>query len=251
MPTSSGSRDAYQEAFRDAAPDAFQDAALDVTADVRILRVSDHLAEAAPDLSLLSEEERARGAAFRYQTDRDRYHVAHIALRRELAARLGAAPSAVTLTRADCPVCEGPHGRPSLPGDPLHFSLSHGGDLVLLAFAAAPVGVDVEEEPQSHVVEEVSRALHPREQVELGALPEAERAAAFARCWTRKEAYLKGTGTGLAEAPSVTYVGASGRPVPPPGWRIDDIAAGAGVAVPDGYAAACAVKINGASPQDG
>lgn len=206
-----------------------------MTVDVRVLRVSTHVAQATRDLPFLSEEERNRAAAFRLQADRERYHVAHTALRRELADRLDTVPAAVALTCADCPVCGGPHGRPSVPGDPLHFSLSHAGDLVLLAFAAAAVGVDVEKQPEPSVVADVSRALHRREQDELAALPEDRRPAAFARCWTRKEAYLKGRGTGLAEAPSRSYVGTELDPVPPPGWRIAD------VEVPDGYAAAWAV----------
>ncbi|QPP05791.1 4'-phosphopantetheinyl transferase superfamily protein [Streptomyces bathyalis] len=201
-----------------------------------ILRVSGNAARATRELEWLSQDERSRAAAFRRQEDRDRYHVAHTALRRELARRTNTAPSELPLVRADCPVCGGPHGRPGLAGDPLHFSLSHAGDLVLLAFAAAPVGVDVESLPGPGVVEEVSRTLHPREQDELGALPPQQRPAAFARCWTRKEAYVKGTGSGLGEEPSVTYVGTSQRPASPPGWTIGDLD------VATGYAAAWALR---------
>lgn len=205
--------------------------------EVLILRVSENAGRAARELDCLSGEERARADAYRRQEDRDRYHVAHTALRRELARRIGASPSDVPLVRADCPTCGGPHGRPGLAGDPLHFSLSHAGDLVLLAFARVPVGVDGEVEPELSVVAEVSGALHRRERDELGALPARLRPAAFARCWTRKEAYVKGTGTGLAEEPSVTYVGTSDRPAAPPGWSIGD------VAVPAGYAAAWACRL--------
>ena len=241
MSTTSGPRNEVPAPDRASAAQPVPDGA----ADVRVLRVSAHAEAAVRDLPHLSEEERVRGAAFRLQADRDRYHVAHTVLRHELAARLATTPSAVTLTRADCPLCGGPHGRPSLPGDPLHFSLSHAGDLVLLAFAPTPVGVDVEAHPEAHVVADVSGALHSREQAELAVLPAAGRAAAFARCWTRKEAYLKGTGTGLGEAPSVTYVGTSRTPVPPRGWSITD------VEVPDGYAAALAQQTVRAAPQGG
>ncbi|WP_181764712.1 4'-phosphopantetheinyl transferase family protein [Streptomyces albidus (ex Kaewkla and Franco 2022)] len=245
MPTTSGPRDAGRYAAVAPHSRSAEDAGLGATVDVRVLRVSAHADEAARDLPFLSEEEKARAAAFRLRADRDRYRVAHTALRRELAARLGGTPSAVTLVRAGCPLCGGPHGRPSLPGDPLHFSLSHAGDLVLLAFASTPVGVDVEEHPELRLATEVAGALHTREQAELAALAEPRRPAAFARCWTRKEAYLKGTGTGLGEDPSVTYVGTAGAPVPPPGWRISDIE------VPAGYAAASAHKIDHPDPQDG
>ncbi|OEV12131.1 4'-phosphopantetheinyl transferase family protein [Streptomyces nanshensis] len=204
--------------------------------EILLLRVRENAARADRDADSLSEEERARAEVFQRPADRERFLVAHTALRRELAHRTGFAPADVPLVRAHCPVCGGPHGRPGVAGDPLHFSLSHAGDVVLLAFAGVPVGVDVEAEPSVAVVEDVARALHPRERDELGAQAPAGRPAAFARCWTRKEAYLKGTGTGLAEEPSVTYVGTGEPPAEPPGWRIGDIAA------PEGYAAAWACR---------
>ncbi|MDJ1132692.1 4'-phosphopantetheinyl transferase superfamily protein [Streptomyces iconiensis] len=189
----------------------------------------------------LSAEERARATTFLRAADRDRYLVAHLALRRELAALLGTSPADVPLTRATCPVCGGPHGRPSVEGDPLHFSLSHAGDLVLLAFAGVPIGVDVEEYPDRATVAETSTALHPRERDELALLPEAGRPAAFTRCWTRKEAYLKGTGTGLGEDPSITYVSTLAVPASPPGWLLTDLS------VPPGHAAASAVRLSRAT----
>lgn len=207
--------------------------------DVRVLRVSAHAAatHVPGALDPLDEEEHRRVASFVRRTDRDRYAVAHLALRTELAARLGTVPGDVPLTRADCPVCGGPHGRPAVEGDPLHFSLSHAGDLVLLAFAPVPVGADVEEHPSVSTVTEVIGTLHPREVRELDALPEARRPAAFTRCWTRKEAYLKGLGTGLAEDPSVTYVSTLGTPADPAGWHLADLEA------PRGYAAAAALSV--------
>jgi 4'-phosphopantetheinyl transferase len=204
--------------------------------EVRLFRVAENAAEAARERPMLSDEERTKAEAFLRRVDRERYLVAHTALRRELAARLGTTPAEVPLTRTDCPLCGGPHGRPSVPGDPLHFSLSHAGDVVLLAFADRPVGVDVEQEPEGSVVDNIVSALHPREAAELTSASPGERPAAFARCWTRKEAYLKGTGTGLGESLSVTYVGTGEQPAAPDGWTIAD------VPVPDGYAAATAVS---------
>jgi 4'-phosphopantetheinyl transferase len=201
---------------------------------LHVLRVSEHAADAR-DGAVLSEEERARCAAFVHEADRDRYRVAHTALRRELAAHLGTDPAAVPFTREACPLCDGPHGRPAVPGNPVYFSLSHAGDVVLLAFDEVPVGADVEAYPAAAVVAETASALHPRERAEIGRLPSADRPSAFARCWTRKEAYLKGTGAGLGEDPSVTYVGSLAVPARVPGWTLVD------AAVPDGYAAAVAV----------
>ncbi|MGY1438870.1 4'-phosphopantetheinyl transferase family protein [Streptomyces reniochalinae] len=209
---------------------------------VRLVRVSEHAAAAAAPgaQAPLSAEERERAAKFVLQADRDRYLVAHLALREELGRLLGLAPQDVPFTRADCPVCDGPHGRPSVPGDPVHFSLSHAGDLVALAFAAAPIGVDVEQYPSVAAAIQTTSALHPSEQVELAALAPDALPAAFARCWTRKEAYLKGTGSGLGEDPALTYVSALDRPARVPGWQLTDLT------VPDGYAAASALRQTGA-----
>ena len=53
--------------------------------------------------------------------------------------------------------------------------------------------------------------------------------------WTRKEAYLKGIGTGLARGVAADYLGATGLAPLPAGWSVLD------VPVPDGHAAAAAV----------
>lgn len=190
----------------------------------------------ADGLDVLDEGERKRHAAFVRQADRDRYAAAHTALRRLLGAYLGQEPAAVLLGREPCPGCGGPHGRPvAVDGEGLCFSLSHSGDLVLLAFAPAPVGADVELLPAPTAVDDVATALHPWERAELAALPAAERRAAFARCWVRKEAYLKGTGHGLAAGVDGTYTGTGPTPAQVPGWTLSD------VPVRPGYAAAVAV----------
>ncbi|WP_328536564.1 4'-phosphopantetheinyl transferase family protein [Streptomyces sp. NBC_00344] len=186
---------------------------------------------------ILDGSERSRLASFHREEDRARYATAHVALRLLLGAQLGLAPSRVRLARESCPCCGGPHGRPVTSDGPVHFSLSHSGGLVLIGFSSAPVGVDVEETPDIAVAREVSRELHPLEARELAALPEGDRPTAFARVWARKEACLKGLGTGLGRSPSLDYVGTDpASPSSPDGWRVED------VAVPDGYAAATAVR---------
>ncbi|CAM5353951.1 4'-phosphopantetheinyl transferase family protein [Streptomyces abikoensis] len=191
---------------------------------------------------ILDPAERERAAAFVRDLHRDRYVASHIGLRLLLGAYLAADPAAVVLVREPCPGCGGPHGRPAAAGAPLHFNLSHAGDLALFAFADTPVGADVEQIQPPEVVDEVARVLHRGETAELAALPAERRPEAFARCWTRKEAYLKGTGTGLSENPSVTYVGTGPAPASPEGWTLTDVAA------PQGYAAAVAVA-NARRPQ--
>nr|WP_246108867.1 4'-phosphopantetheinyl transferase superfamily protein [Streptomyces sedi] len=189
-------------------------------------------AMAAP--TVLDEEEQRRAAALRREHDRATYLVAHVALRTLLGAYLDIPPRHVNLVRENCPLCDEPHGRPAVEGGAPHFSLSHSGSLALLAVAAQPVGVDVEEVPSARTTAEVVGALHPRERAELGLLPPAERPSACARIWARKEAYLKGIGTGLARDPSLDYLGAAPGPASVARWRVVD------VSVPSGFAGAVA-----------
>ncbi|MFC9220439.1 4'-phosphopantetheinyl transferase family protein [Streptomyces hygroscopicus] len=208
-----------------------------------LLSVSGYTAtmDAGAPARVLDAGERERAARFVRAEDGERYTAAHMGLRELLGAYLGLAPSDVPFTREACPGCGGPHGRPAVSGTPLHFNMSHAGDLVLYAFAGVPVGVDVEKLQPASVVDQVAESLHPKERAELDALARADRPAAFARCWTRKEAYLKGLGTGLSRDPAVNYVGTGLTPVPVGPWTMTDIPVDGAVAGGSGYAAAMAL----------
>ncbi len=183
------------------------------------------------DPAPLDERERERAASFVRPADRAVYTAAHLMLRKVLGAYLDVPAAEVRFTRETCPCCGAPHGRPAVdaPGAP-HFSLSHGGELVLLGVAAAPVGVDTEQLPAEHTVSDVAEALHPDERREIMAAPPERRAAVFTRLWVRKEAYLKGLGTGLGRSPDLDYLGNGGPGTPkwPAGWTIVDVPVGAG-----------------------
>ncbi|MER6615415.1 4'-phosphopantetheinyl transferase family protein [Streptomyces xantholiticus] len=195
--------------------------------------------------SVLDGGERAREAALRRAVDRDGYRVTHVGLRLLLGAYLGIDPPDVPLARAPCPECRGPHGRPVVREAALHFSVSRAPGYCLLAFAVTEVGADVEKVPSSAVVEETSAALHPREAAELAACPPADRPAAFARAWTRKEGYLKGLGTGLGRDLRSDHLGTSPHvPTRIPGWSVSD------VSVPAGYAAAVVVRAAPGAPSN-
>lgn len=214
-------------------------------------RVAELAEEALAHRHLLDAEESSRLDAFLRPVDRHAYAVAHVTLRRLLGARLGVDPAAVTMERRPCGQCGGPHGRPAVPGDRIHFSLSHSSRTadgrVLIALAEAPVGVDVEAVPNASTVAEVSGQLHPHERTELNALAPGDRPLAFARCWTRKESVLKATGAGLGEGVANLHVGAG--PLPRPDamgpelpCALSDLPAG------PGYAAA--VALLGAGSRD-
>ncbi|MFD3700769.1 4'-phosphopantetheinyl transferase family protein [Streptomyces sp. NPDC058646] len=203
---------------------------LDITQDV----VGGHPLGGAT--AMLDAAERDRAGRLLREGDRRRYLASHVGLRVLLGGYLGLAPEKVALVREDCPCCGGPHGRPAVAGGVIHFSLSHSGDLAFFAFAGAPVGIDVEGLPSASAVADILNTLHPAETAELTDLPEPDRRTALARVWSRKEAYLKATGTGLALGVAEPYVGSAATPARVPGWTLADLPA------PAGYAAALALR---------
>jgi 4'-phosphopantetheinyl transferase len=154
-------------------------------------------AEQAERAALLSPDEVARAARFHFERDRRRWTAARGAVRAVLAGYAGV-PAAALAFRA------GSHGKPALDGPAaragLAFNVSHSGDLALCAVTRGrEVGVDVEAVRPDFATGEVARRFFaPAEVAALEALPPGERPEAFFACWTRKEAYIKARGTGLA-----------------------------------------------------
>jgi 4'-phosphopantetheinyl transferase len=144
------------------------------------------------EAEVLSPEERERAGRFRFARDRNRFVLGRSFLRTLLGTYTGEAPARVRLEAMEA-------GKPFLAGrSDLHFNLSHCEDRGVLAVANRPVGVDLErvrEVPEADAI--AARLFGDREVEALRAFPSAERSEAFLRCWTRKEAYVKGRGVGL------------------------------------------------------
>ncbi|MEW2317425.1 4'-phosphopantetheinyl transferase family protein [Streptomyces bauhiniae] len=173
----------------------------------------------------LDPAERRRAADYRRDEHRQLYAAAHVGLRRVLSLYTGAAPEHLAIGREQCEECGERHGRPVLldrPGAP-EFSLSHSHGLALLVVARTRVGADVQALPSRATVENCLPLLHPAERQELARLPDDALQGAFARLWTRKEAYLKGLGTGLARAADIDYLGDAAEAWRPPGWTVRNL----------------------------
>ncbi len=142
---------------------------------------------------LLSSDERERAGRFKFVRDRNRYIVAHAALRWILAAYL-------RLNPLDFRFLLGPRGKPRLESGRLTFNLTHSHEVALIAVTQSrEVGVDVEWVSQDFAFDEVAeRFFTPSEVAALAALPRQLQRQAFYKCWTSKEAYLKAKGTGLS-----------------------------------------------------
>lgn len=144
----------------------------------------------------ISEAERIRAARFVRAIDRDRFVVAHAALREILSSYCDKSAESLQFQF-------NPHGKPGLRDFPqIAFNLSHSNELALVAVAkgGGRVGVDVEEVRGDVLNEGVAeRFFSPGEIQRLKSLEGQERTLGFFRCWTRKEAYLKAIGCGISD----------------------------------------------------
>jgi 4'-phosphopantetheinyl transferase len=144
----------------------------------------------------LTPDERTRSARFQFERDQQRFIVAHGVLRDLLGCYLQTQPGQIRFVY-------NAFGKPDLSpafGSRLKFNLSHSAGLALIAIAAdSNVGIDLEDiRAQSDYAEIARRFFSAAEINHLTALPSHLYAEAFFSCWTKKEAYLKACGEGLA-----------------------------------------------------
>ena len=144
---------------------------------------------------ILSPDEAAKSARFRFDHLRRSYVLTHGALRLLLGHYLGIAAANVRLWT-------GQRGKPEVvPHGPVRFNLSHSGTKALIGFTReCEIGVDLERmRTIPDLFDVAARSFCAEETAELMSLSASEREVSFFRCWTRKEAYLKAVGDGLYE----------------------------------------------------
>lgn len=147
--------------------------------------------------TFLAADEIVRARSFLSQEQQERWIVARGTLRFLLGAYLGICPSRLSFLYNQ-------YGKPTIGGEEraagLHFNLSHSADCAFYAFTyRRRLGLDVE-----HLRSNLAGLRLARKKFALGeyealqALPPREQARAFFTCWTRKEAYIKARGEGIA-----------------------------------------------------
>ena len=154
--------------------------------------------EAADEANaVLSPEEQARAARFRYAEDRASYVTAHSLVRRTLSEiDPRAAPDEWVFSAT-------PEGRPLVVGPSRakhrNVSLSHSrGRVAVLVSASARVGVDVESIGRVEDPLGLATSVFSKTEIEdLAALSGRARDEHFCALWCLKEAYLKAEGVGL------------------------------------------------------
>lgn len=145
----------------------------------------------------LAPDEWERANRFRFDRHRRQYVVGRGALRTLLAAYLQTRPELVRFGYGD-------RGKPFLAGpfagSDLRFNLTNSDELALVGFVRGiEIGVDVEFlKPMPDCEQIAERFFSESERIVLRGLPAHQKEEAFFNCWTRKEAYLKAVGTGLA-----------------------------------------------------
>lgn len=159
------------------------------TLDLPASRVQ-HLAQ------ILSDDERIRAERFYFEQDRSRFIVGRGLLRTILSRYIGIAASQLQF-------CYGSHGKPDLTessGNWLRFNLSHSQGLVLYAVTRdRNIGIDVEQIRPMAEAEQIAKSFFSVEENAIfSSLPLHQKQAAFFSCWTRKEAFVKALGDGLA-----------------------------------------------------
>jgi 4'-phosphopantetheinyl transferase len=141
----------------------------------------------------LEPDEIERANRFHFARDRDHFIVGRAALRAILGRYLGQPPEALRFRTND-------YGKPEVEPARLRFNLSHSGDLALCGVTArATIGVDVEQlRALPDAVSIAERFFSRHENEILQTIPAEKQIEAFFNCWTRKEAYIKALGQGLA-----------------------------------------------------
>jgi len=162
----------------------------------------------------LTPDERTRSARFRFERDRQRFIVTRGVLRDLLGRYLQTQPGHISFVY-------NASGKPDLSpefGSRLKFNLSHSAGVALIAVAIdSDVGVDLEYIRAQSDYTDIARRFFSAAEVDyLTALPSHLYAEAFFSCWTKKEAYVKACGKGLAIPLNSFSVPLTTDPVPAP-----------------------------------
>lgn len=139
----------------------------------------------------LSPDEQQRAQRYYFKRDRDRFIAGRGTLRYILSQYIAQPPQQLQFSYSR-------KGKPALVSSSLQFNVSHSHGLGLIAVSLHPIGIDLEQIRPTQVLQLAQRFFHPREHQFLTSLPIEEQLTTFFRFWTAKEAYLKGTGEGLA-----------------------------------------------------
>jgi phosphopantetheinyl transferase len=150
-----------------------------------------HEAGDLADELVLADADRQRALRYRQAGDRENFVLGRTVVHHLVRPEGAPVPCAFSF---------GMHGKPFLPGCPA-FNLSHSADWVACAVSpGGSIGIDIEAFLRLGDHRELLAATtHPAERRTIAEAAPDRQLALFKRCWTRKEAVLKATGTGLSD----------------------------------------------------
>ena len=161
--------------------------------DLWIIKTSSTRLPLARLSSFLDETETVRLNRYANQQIARNFICSRGCLRLLLASYCSIAPSQARLQNLE-------HGKPSAPDFPgLCFNVSHSGELLLIGFSDRTIGVDVEKTRENVDFTGIIKRFFSESEAESWMqFRQASPIDAFFRGWTRKEAWLKATGEGVA-----------------------------------------------------
>ncbi|MBD2182096.1 4'-phosphopantetheinyl transferase superfamily protein [Planktothrix sp. FACHB-1355] len=145
----------------------------------------------------LSADELKRADRFYFEQHKKRFIVRRGILRTLLGRYLNMSPDRLHFDYAY-------RGKPALAkscgGDTIRFNLSDSDGVALYAVTSdRELGIDIEQiRPMEDAEQIAKRFFSEREYAVLRDIDPSQKQAAFFNCWTRKEAYIKAIGDGLA-----------------------------------------------------
>lgn len=142
--------------------------------------------------SMLSADEISKSQKFHTLQLCNRFIVRRGCLRHLLGAYLKIAPRNLEFKY-------GKFGKPKLANAEIEFNTSYSEGLALIGISASQIGLDIEKIKDIPDMDIVARHhFAPIELKKLMNLPKEDKVKGFYRCWTRKEAFIKFDGRGLA-----------------------------------------------------
>lgn len=150
------------------------------------------------DELILSAEERTAADTFALGALRERYMIAHSAVRRLLSLYVDNSPGSWVFRREM-------RGKPFIASNSdLRFSLSYGDDLIAIAIARnVELGIDIVSTHRRVDAMQIAEYMFAQEEIaDLRAMGADLARDRFFDFWALKEAYAKATGAGLWEKPN-------------------------------------------------
>lgn len=143
---------------------------------------------------ILTNSELERSAQFYFSKDRNTYIFGRAILRILSSSYLSCNPREVEFRYND-------FGKPeyNFEGN-LKFNLSHSGDKIILGFVSdGEIGVDIEKIKTDIDLRELAKTVFSESEIKIvDELNNQDAVQKFYELWTRKEAFIKGTGYGLS-----------------------------------------------------